>query len=177
MIVLKAEKNTSGEQRDSKSDAQSYDESSAVEDEINNDTSVTVNNDTLVTADENSFAPEASDVDPLATDALVVDPEVSETIKELKILVTDVKQMKHAKVLDGFATPQRTPSPKARKLRKFMSKSTNHRTLDSWVCKTPKSAMNHCENSDSTIPAHSGRTTRASIKLDGSALPHENGET
>lgn len=170
---LRSKKNVSG---DNKSDIQSHDESSAVEEStsmINNDTSI---------ANESSIATELSTTNPINTDELVVDPEVSETIKELKILVTDVKQVKRAKVLDGFASPQRTPSPKARKLKKFPPKSSNNRTLDSWVSKTPKSAVNNSDHSDSVAndksitPVHSGRTTRASLKLDVAAT-HENGES
>lgn len=173
----KGKKNTSGEQRDNKSDVQSHDESSVVEDE-----STSMVNDTSI-AHESSLASELSTTNPVNNEALVVDPEVLETVKELKILVTDVKQMKRAKVLDGFASPQRTPSPKSRKLKKFPPKSANNRTLDSWVSKTPKSAMNNSEHSDSntndkssTPLHHSGRTTRASVKVDGAAA-HENGET
>ncbi|XP_058840254.1 helicase domino [Topomyia yanbarensis] len=108
-----------------------------------------------------------------------VETNVCDTIKELKIIVTDVKQMKHAKVLDGFSTAHRTPSPKSRKMKRPCPKSANNRTLDSWVSKTLRTSTTTSENliptTNDKASLQSGRTTRASAKVEGIG-PIENGE-
>lgn len=112
-------------------------------------------------------------------------PSSRKKIKELKIVVTDVKALKHAKVLDGFATPQRTPSPKARKLMQRPLRATttaataNNRTLDAWVSKSPKPGVTGAagEEVDPLAIDKPVRTTRASIKgaaTEGTTL--ENGD-
>lgn len=99
-------------------------------------------------------------------------------------MVTDVVQLKHAKVLDGFAAPQRTPSPKARKLKRALRTSINNRTLDGWVSKSPKTVTGGTvteEVDPLAIDKPAVRTTRASIKgggatTDGGGGSLENGD-